>query len=1396
MTGLVGEPGRLTATLAKQARYVDTAKCTGCGDCVKVCPVSLKDDFNQGLGERRAAYRLYPQAIPSAYAIQKLDRPPCMLTCPAHINVQGYIQLIKMGKYAEAVKLIMERAPLPGILGRVCPHPCEDQCRRQELDEPLAISGLKRFAADQVDLAEIAVPKAESRPEKVAIIGSGPAGLTCAYHLVLKGYKPTVFEALAMPGGMLRVGIPEYRLPRIVLDKEISNLLRLGVDIRCNAALGKDFSLDDLFIQGYQAVFLGIGCHVGHPLGIPGEEAEGVLQGVEFLRRLNLGQPLKVGKRVAVIGGGNVALDVACAARRHGAQVYIVYRRTREEMPAHAWEIDQGLCEGVRILYQLAPVKINTENGKITGLMCQQVHLGDPDDSGRRRPIPIAGSEFELVVDMVIPAIGQETSQAALQYAGVKISRLGTIEADEITYMTSRPGVFAAGDAHTGPWIAIEAIAGGIEAAESIDRYIRGVDMAAGRVRGIAARARWREIPKDEEGRPREIMPTLPPEITSICFAEIAQGYREDQARSEAERCVNCGVCSECMECLAVCQAGAIDHAQAPETVTLNVGSVILAPGFKPFDPSRLDTYGYGRYPNVLTSLEFERMLSPGGPYAGHVKRRSDGREPAKIAWVHCVGMRGEQEGTHPYCSSFCCMVGLKQAVSAREHLGASLDMALFFMDMRTPRKDFEKYMVRIKDQGARLIRSRVHSITQEGRSGDLRLRYVTEPGEVKDEIFDMAVLSVGGVITAEIIELSKKLGVRLSHSRFMDTQCFAPVSTSRKGVYSCGFYNGPKDIPQTVMEGSAAAAAAAQALAPARHSLVQEKVFPPEMDVAGEDPRVGVFICHCGLNIGGVADIPAIAEYIKTVPNVEYVQANLFSCSQDATSSMVEKIREHRLNRVVVAACTPATHQPVFQDMLRSSGLNKYLFEMANIRNQCTWVHQNEPAAATEKCKDLIRMAVAKTRLLEPLDYLTVPVNRKALVVGGGVSGMTAALNLAEQGFEVHLAERKDQLGGNALRLHTTWRGGLTMPRVDALRNRVMGHPRITVHFNAIVTGASGVVGNFKSKLSSGAEIHHGIVIIAIGAEPYRPYGEFLYGEHPDVLLSLDLDEEIAGDTQRLKRAKSIAFIQCVGSRTPERPYCNKVCCSHTVESALKLKEANPDLEVYVLYRDMRTYGEREIFYTAAREQGVIFIRYHRSDPPRVTKAPDGSLRITVSDHILQRPVTLDVDLLTLATAIIPHHNAPLAELYKVPLNAEGFFTEAHAKIRPVDAPTDGIYLAGLCHYPKPLQESVAEALATASRASTILSRDSLMLESTISLVIDEHCDGCAFCVDACPFQAISLMDYMQDGRVKKTVEVSETLCKGCGVCMATCPKRGIVVAGFTLEQLAAQVDAALEVA
>jgi len=731
----------------------------------------------------------------------------------------------------------------------------------------------------------------------------------------------------------------------------------------------------------------------------------------------------------------------------------------------------------------------------------------------------------------------------------------------------------------------------------------------------------------------------------------------------------------------------------------------------------------------------------------------------------------------------------------AKDHVGPKLDTAIFFMDMRTYRKDFEKYYERAKEKGTRLIRCAVHTVDPVKDSGDLKIRYVTEAGKPMEETFDMVVLSTGLEIPDHTVALADTLGIKLNQHRFAETSCFTPVSASRPGIYACGVFTGPKDIPMTVMEASAAASASTAALAESRGILHKIKLFPPEKDVFNKPARVGVFICNCGINIGGVADVPAIADYARTLANVEYAQENLFSCSNDALNQMAAVIREHDLNRVVVAACTPSTHQPIFQEMLRNAALNKYLFEMANIRNQCTWCHQQKPEKATAKCKDLVNMAVAKARLLEPLEYLSVRVNNSALVIGGGVTGMESALALAAQGYSVHLVEMSDRLGGNALRLHTTWKGEKVRPFVDDLIEKVFNNDNISVCLESTVVEASGFVGNFTSKLSTGQNIDHGVVVLATGAKVYQPDGQYLYGKNPNVLLSLDLDTEFMQASERINKAGSAAFIQCVGSRIPERPYCSKLCCTHSVENAVKLKEINPDMNVYIIYRDLRTYGEREDLSRKAREKGVIFIRYTLEDPPRVEE-DEGRINITVTDHILQKPLKIAADILVLASAIVPHANTNLSNIYKVALNAEGFYAEAHAKIRPVDSATAGIFLAGLSHYPKPIEDSIAEAKAAAVRSSTILSRDYLELESITSRPIEENCDGCAFCIDPCPYKAITLLEYMKRGEIKKTVEVNEALCKGCGSCMATCPKQGINVAGFTLKQLGAQVEAALGLA
>jgi heterodisulfide reductase subunit A-like polyferredoxin len=1387
---IAGEPGNFTVTVEQEPRYVDPAKCTGCGDCAKVCPVGVLDEFNLGLAESKAISRLYPQAIPSTFAIKKLDRAPCAVTCPAEIQVQGYVQLIKAGKPAEALKLIMERLPLPGVLGRVCPHPCEEKCRRKEVDQPVAICSLKRYASDTVNVEDIPLPQAEPRGEKVAIVGGGPAGMTCAYHLALRGYRSTVFEALPKAGGMLRVGIPDYRLPKNILDQEIDNILRLGVELKTNTAMGRDFTLNDLKKQGYKAIFLGVGCHVGSKMNVPGEDAEGVVQGVDFLRRQALGEPQPVGKKLAVIGGGNVAMDVACTARRLGSDVTIVYRRSRDEMPAHAHEIEQAYCEGVQLEYLAAPVEVVVKNGKVTGLKVQRMELGEPDASGRRSPVPIPGSEYVLDVDMVVPAIGQKANLSFLEDSGIKLSKWGTIEVDEITYQTSKPGVFAAGDVHTGPWIAIEAVGGGIEAAESIDRFLRGIDMKEGRQEGKEAHKRWAELPKDEEGAPRVEMATLPPEVSCQCFDEIAKGYTQAQAEAEASRCLNCGICSECMQCVAACQAGAINHTMKPEAKQINVGAMILSPGFKTFDPTKYSAYHYANYPNVLTGIEFERILSASGPFAGHLIRPSDHAEPKKIAWLQCVGSRDLHHCDNSYCSAVCCMYAIKQAVIAKEHSKEPLDAAIFFMDMRTHGKDFEKYYWRAEEEhGVRFLRSRVHTIDEVPGTGNLAIRYLSEKGELKVETFDMVVLSVGLESSPDALRLAQDLGIDTKpDTRFATTSVFTPVNTNKPGVYVCGAFQAPKDIPQSVMEASAAAAAAGELLNAARGTAIKVPQLPPEMDVTGQAPRVGVFVCNCGINIGGVINVPKLTEFVATLPGVVLADQNLFTCSADTQDKILAAIKENKLNRVVVASCSPRTHAPLFMETLQQAGLNPYLFDMANIRDQDSWVHMNEPEKALEKAKELVQMAVARVSLLEPLEKMFFPVTKAALVVGGGVAGMESALSIADMGFKAFLVEKGDKLGGQARNLVVSSRGNDYQGYLDGLVKKVENHANIEIMFKSTVQDPSGFIGNFVTTVATPQgerRLEHGVTILATGGQPYKPE-EYLYGQNPNVMTSFELDKLIAAKDAKVTGAQQAVFIQCVGSREPQRPYCSRVCCTHSVESALALKKLNPEMDVFVLYRDLRTYGEKELLYKEAREQGVMFIRFDLDGKPQVEQTADGKLKLTVTDAILDLPMVLKPDVLTLAAAVLPNPTEELGELFKVSRNAEGFFAEAHAKLRPVDFATDGLFLAGLAHYPKPIDESIAQAKAAASRAATVLAQEQVEVEPIVSMVDQSLCIGCGLCEASCPFGAIKLVEVPGKGWRAENISA---LCKGCGICAAGCPQRAIDMAHFRDKQILAYI-------
>jgi len=854
----------------------------------------------------------------------------------------------------------------------------------------------------------------------------------------------------------------------------------------------------------------------------------------------------------------------------------------------------------------------------------------------------------------------------------------------------------------------------------------------------------------------------------------------------DREKCVGCGLCKN------ICLADAINYSDQEKEVKLNVGAVILAPGVEEFNAKLKSEYGYGRYPNVVTSIEFERILSASGPFMGRVQRPSDGGIPRKIAFIQCVGSRDVTCG-NGYCSSVCCMYSTKEAVIAREHM-IQIEPTIFYIDLRAYGKDFDKYIERAKNEyGVRFVRCRVSGVEETPKTKNLRIRYEAEDGRLLEEDFDLVVLSVGFTPSENVKKLAKNLGVELNEYGFCKTQTFHPMETSRPGVFVCGMFSSPKDIPETVTQASAAAASVGELLSSARGTLVKKKEYIEELDVRDQPPRIGVFICHCGVNIGGVVDVPSVVEYVQTLPNVVYACDNLYTCSSDTQEIIKNRIKEHNLNRVIVASCTPRTHEPLFQETIREAGLNRYLFEMANIRDQCSWVHMREHEAATEKAKDLVRMAVAKAGKFEPLDRIILDVIPRGLVIGGGLSGMTAALALAEQGFEAYLIEREQELGGFLRNIYYTLGGEDPQKYLKKLIRKVQENHLIRTFLGANIEETSGYVGNFRTTITQGSEekgLDHGIIIVATGGEEYRP-SEYQYGVDRRIITQSELEDRLS-TSYDVNKPNCVVMIQCVGSRDNAHPYCSRVCCGEAVKNALKIKEKNPNTEVFILYRDMRTYGLVETYYEKARERGVVFIRYDENKKPEVTKKKSENgrdiLSVSVYEPIIGEQVSIDADLVVLSAAIVPpEENKILAKMLKVPLNEDGFFLEAHAKLRPVDFTTDGVFVCGMAHAPKSIEESISQAYAAVSRACTILSKEKIEAEGIVASVDEKMCTGCGTCVKLCPYGAIAKNEV-------GVAEVTAVLCKGCGLCAASCPERAITIPHFTDEQIISQTRALLE--
>jgi heterodisulfide reductase subunit A-like polyferredoxin len=1202
-----GKPGHFKVKIRQNPRYVDLKMCDACGDCSTACPVYLPEEAGSGQEARKAISRVFPQAIPNVFGIVKASgQTACTVGCPAGVNVQGFVALVREGKLAEAYELILKRCPLPASSGRICRHSCEEKCRRIEIDEAVSIRDLERFVADSIqsdpELYPVSTPSPNKQGGRVAVVGGGPAGLTAANDLALMGYEVTLFESQDKLGGMLRYGIPAFRLPKDVLQKEIQSILKLGINVQTNTRIANPKNLlvtgipsngEGTPSEPFHAVFLATGAWGPRKLGIPGENGRGVWQAVNFLYAVNSGAFPPIGPNVTILGGTDLALDAArCALRLPGVKsVDLACLESWVEMPADPDVIDEACKEGIIVHNGLGATRFEMAGNRVMSVRfraCTSVY----DENKRFDPLFDDAIVSSLPTDTVIVATGRLSDVSGF---GLEMRPGSRILADSRTLAAGFPGIFAGGDVVLGPASMAEAIAQGHKAAEGIDAYLRGsshlrstepvtspapsmfrpnsTNIASNPNPGAPFQERVKIRPAESAGRLQ-------------FMNEIRLGYSKEQARIEAGRCLSCGLCSECLQCVKACTAGAIRHDQQPTEIELEVGSIIYAPGVTESDPC--------------------------GP-----------------------------------------------------------------------------------------------------------------------------------------------------------------------GIYETGKLQDPEDIGESSLRGSAAAAGAMRQLTSVRGTQTQRREYPWERDVSDEAPRIGVFVCHCGHNISSVVDVESVVRKASKMLNVIHAEAADYTCSDLNQRRIKEMIRKYRLNRLVIASCSSRTHEILFQETLRESGLNRYLLAMTNIRDECSWVHRDDPSAATAKAIDLVSMAVAQARLLKAFPLTELPVTPSALIIGGGLAGMTAAKNIADQGYQVHLVEKSSALGGMlSIRRMTLENPGI-QEYLNGLVESIQSHPKIHVYVNAELSGISGQAGDFTSILAvDGREVSvdHAVVIVATGGSE-RDTEQHLHGKNQNVITQSQLESMLANDAPPAglenNRKPTVVMIQCVESRNSQHPYCSRICCSEAVKNALEIKRRYPNSEVVVLGGGMLTYGPQEAFYQKALEKRVRFIAYPEGMPPVVTEDA-GLLKVSVRDAALNRDLAIHPDLLVLSTGIAPAaDNEKIAQKLRSNLTAEGFFTQAHPKLRPVDLINEGQFLCGWAQSPQFLEETVLQAHATASRAAAILSKTKLEILGRIALVNPDGCVACTTCVKVCPYGAPRINE------VRKS-EIQGTKCIGCGSCAAACPSRTI-----TLQQL-----------
>jgi heterodisulfide reductase subunit A2 len=843
----------------------------------------------------------------------------------------------------------------------------------------------------------------------------------------------------------------------------------------------------------------------------------------------------------------------------------------------------------------------------------------------------------------------------------------------------------------------------------------------------------------------------------------------------DREACTDCGLCAE------VCPVQAVDLGEQPQERELAVGAVVLAVGNEVFNPARMKQYLYGQHPNVVTSLEYERLYSGTGPYQGRLVRPSDETAPQKIAWLQCIGSRDIH--SHSYCSSVCCMYAMKEAMIAKESL-PGVDTAIFYMDIRACGKDYEQYYNRARQEyGVRFVCYRVPEIAP-AAGDDIRIVYFDAQGRKQTEIFNLVVLSAGFEVSAQARELAERLEIDLDQHHYPRTDPFVPVASSRPGVYVCGTFQAPKDIPESMSQASAAAACCQTWLGGARQTA-GEPSGVDKIRTAGSG-RVGIFFCGWDPDLDDLVDLAEVKADAATLPAVALTMAQPLDCGPAGLERLAREAAAQQIDRVVVAASTPWIQEPRLREALVKAGFNEYLIEIVNIRNEAAWVHAGDKAGTTAKAKELIRAATARVRRLTPLAAKPLPVEPKALVIGGGVAGLNAALNLAQQGFEVYLLEKDKNLGGWARRLHRTIEGQTVKEYLDRLIGEVTSQARIQVLLETEVVQHLGSKGNFLTTVATGPEgrqrvLKHGAVIVATGAVEYRPQ-EYLYGTHSQVMTQLELEERLHADPNLAAGWKRVVMIQCVGSRKAENPTCSRICCQSAVKHALQLKQGAPDLDVVVFHRDMRLYGRLEDYYQAARDRKVLFERYEPERPPEIREAA-GKLQVVFWDQILQRLIQWPVDAVILSASTQAADTEVLAGRLKLPRDSRGFFQESHPKMRPLDAAREGYYLCGTAHSPKLMKEAVTQGLGAAARAGAFLAATSQLVSPIVAAVQQGRCVGCLACVRTCPYQ----VPQVEQGRSA----INAALCLGCGVCAGVCPAGAIQFSHYTDEQLQAEMGA-----